>query len=118
MRQPAQQIRFCTSRDGTRIAYATCGKGPPLVLGGHWVGHLKLDWNSPVWRPWLTLLTRRHTLISYDWRGCGLSDRDDVAFSWDAYNEDLAAVIAAAGLRRFVMVAVSASSCTAAATYA
>jgi hypothetical protein len=41
-RQPmthhAQQIRFCTSRDGTRIAYATCGIGPPLLWIGHWVG--------------------------------------------------------------------------------
>jgi hypothetical protein len=26
-----QHIRFCTSSDGTRIAYATTGQGPPLV---------------------------------------------------------------------------------------
>ena len=26
-----QQIRFCTSSDGTRIAYATVGQGPALV---------------------------------------------------------------------------------------
>jgi hypothetical protein len=26
-----QTIRFCTSGDGARIAYATMGKGPPLV---------------------------------------------------------------------------------------
>ncbi len=25
------QIRFCTSADGTRIAYAFYGSGPPLV---------------------------------------------------------------------------------------
>ena len=26
-----QQVRFCTSADGTRIALATSGQGPPLV---------------------------------------------------------------------------------------
>jgi len=28
-----RQIRFCISADGTRIAYATVGEGPPLVGG-------------------------------------------------------------------------------------
>jgi pimeloyl-ACP methyl ester carboxylesterase len=81
MPQAAQQIRFCTSRDGTRIAYATRGAGPPLVWAANWVHHLELDEDSPVWRPWLTLLTRRHTLVRYDLRGCGLSDRERVEFS-------------------------------------
>jgi hypothetical protein len=26
-----QQIHFCTTDDGVRIAYATVGEGPPLV---------------------------------------------------------------------------------------
>jgi hypothetical protein len=26
-----QEVRFCTSSDGVRIAYATVGQGPPLV---------------------------------------------------------------------------------------
>ena len=28
-----QEIRFCTSADGTRIAYATWGEDPPLAFG-------------------------------------------------------------------------------------
>lgn len=102
---PNQQIQFCTSRDGTRIAFARCGTGPPLLWIGHWIRHLKFDWESPVWRPWLTLLTRRHTLIRYDWRGCGLSDRDGVQFSLEKHTEDLEAVVRAAGLDRFVLFA-------------
>jgi pimeloyl-ACP methyl ester carboxylesterase/DNA-binding CsgD family transcriptional regulator len=90
---PAPQIRFCTSRDGTRIAYATCGEGPPLVWAPHWIHHLRFDWDSPIWRPWLELLTKRHSLTYYDWRGCGLSDR-----------EDFEAVIDAAGIDRFALV--------------
>lgn len=104
MSQPAQQIRFCTSRDGTRIAYATSGEGPPLIWLGHWVRHLKLDWDSPVWRPWLSLLTRRHRLIRYDFRGFGLSDRDGVPFSPEKLFEDFEAVVAAAGLECFVFL--------------
>jgi pimeloyl-ACP methyl ester carboxylesterase/DNA-binding CsgD family transcriptional regulator len=105
MPDPAQQIRFCTSRDGTRIAYATCGMGPPLLWIGHWARHLEFDWESPVWRPWLLRLTRRHSVVRYDWRGCGLSDREEVNFSLERHIEDLAAVVDAAGLNRFVLFA-------------
>jgi len=105
MSQPVQHIRFCTSRDGTRIAYATSGSGPPLVWLGHWVRHLNLDWESPIWRPWLSLLVRRHTLIRYDYRGCGLSDRQGVEFSLDKHVEDLEAVVQAARLDSFTLFA-------------
>jgi pimeloyl-ACP methyl ester carboxylesterase/DNA-binding CsgD family transcriptional regulator len=107
MDHPAQQIRFCTSRDGTRIAYATCGQGPPLLWIGHWIRHLEFDWDSPIWRPWLELLTRRHTLIRYDWRGCGLSDRNGVKFSMEKYIEDCEAVADAAGLKSFILFAMA-----------
>jgi pimeloyl-ACP methyl ester carboxylesterase/DNA-binding CsgD family transcriptional regulator len=101
MAHAAQQIRFCTSRDGTRIAYATSGHGPPLVWTAHWVHHLNFDLENPVWRPWISLLNRRHTLIRYDLRGCGLSDRDVIEFSFERLLEDLEAVIDATGLERF-----------------
>jgi pimeloyl-ACP methyl ester carboxylesterase/DNA-binding CsgD family transcriptional regulator len=104
MSRPAQQIRFCTSRDGTRIAYAICGSGPPLVFAAHWVHHLKSDWDSPIWRHWLSMLTRRHTLIRYDLRGCGLSDREGVEFSFEKLVEDFEAVINAAGLKSFAFI--------------
>jgi pimeloyl-ACP methyl ester carboxylesterase/DNA-binding CsgD family transcriptional regulator len=100
-----QQIRFCKSRDGTRIAYATCGNGPPMVWLGHYARHLDLDWQSPIWRPWLSFLSRRHTLIRYDFRGCGLSDRDGMEFSLNRHVEDLEAVVAASRLDRFVLFA-------------
>jgi pimeloyl-ACP methyl ester carboxylesterase/DNA-binding CsgD family transcriptional regulator len=103
----AQEIRFCTSRDGTRIAFATCGKGPPLLFAQHYIHHLDHDWTSPIWRPWLELLSRRHTVIRYDWRGCGLSDRQDVEFTPERYRDDLAAVVEAAGIDQFAMLAMA-----------
>jgi pimeloyl-ACP methyl ester carboxylesterase/DNA-binding CsgD family transcriptional regulator len=105
MSHPVQQIRFCVSRDGTRIAYATCGAGPPLVWLGHFVRHLNLDWECPVWRPWLSLLTRFHTLVRYDYRGCGLSDRQGVEFSIEKHIQDVEAVVEAAGLESFALFA-------------
>ena len=53
-----QEIRFCTTKDGHRLAYATIGEGPPLVRAAHWITHLDYDWHSPVWRHWLEGLAR------------------------------------------------------------
>jgi DNA-binding winged helix-turn-helix (wHTH) protein len=47
---PDQNIRFCHSADGTRIAYALAGSGPPLVKAANWLNHLEFDWESPVWK--------------------------------------------------------------------
>src|SRR3984957_9688594 len=117
MSQSRQKIRFCMSADGTRIAYAIFGSGPPLVWVQLWTHHLEYDWDSPVWAPWLSLLARHHTLIRHDWRGCRLSDRERLQFSFDKYAEDLDAVIAAAGLDRFVLFGMSGSGGAIAMTY-
>jgi pimeloyl-ACP methyl ester carboxylesterase len=101
----AQQIRFSTSRDVTRLAYATSGEGPPLVKALQWGTHLELDWQTPVWHSWLTALARHHTLIRYDTRGCGLSDRDVDDFSFERHIEDLEAVVDACGLQQFASLA-------------
>lgn len=98
-----QQIRFCRSFDGTRIAYTVTGKGPPLIKAPHWFGHLEAEWNSPVWRPWIETLSREYTLVRLDERGCGLSDHEaDISF--DALVRDVEAVADAAGLSRFAML--------------
>lgn len=70
-----QKLRFCTSSDGVRLAYATVGGGPPLVKASSWLTHLEYDWQSPIWRHWVEGLSRDHTYLRYDARGCGLSDR-------------------------------------------
>jgi pimeloyl-ACP methyl ester carboxylesterase len=84
-----QEIRFCLVPDGVQIAYATVGEGPPLVKAANYLTHLEHDWKSPVWHHWLRGLAQHHTLIRYDERGCGLSDRDVTEFSIDAWVRDL-----------------------------
>jgi pimeloyl-ACP methyl ester carboxylesterase/DNA-binding CsgD family transcriptional regulator len=99
-----QQIRFCRSRDEVRIAFATAGEGPPLVRVNNWFTHLELDWDNPVWRHWSLALAERRTLVRYDPRGSGLSDRDATDFSLDAMVADLEAVVDALKLRRFPLL--------------
>jgi len=104
---PPQQIKFCTVADGTRLAYATMGSGPPLVKAANWLSHLDYDWQSPVWRHWLVELSRRFTLLRYDERGCGLSDWEVPRFSFEAWIEDLEVVVDAAGFERFPLLGIS-----------
>jgi RNA polymerase sigma factor (sigma-70 family) len=108
------ETRFCTAPDGVGLAYAIEGEGPPLVKAGNWMTHLDYDRQSPVWRHWVRELSRGHTLVRYDERGCGLSDREfDGAPTLDTYVGDLAAVVDAAGLERFALLGVSGGGPTA-----
>jgi pimeloyl-ACP methyl ester carboxylesterase/DNA-binding CsgD family transcriptional regulator len=102
-----QDVRFCTSSDGVRLAYAAIGQGPPLVKAPNWLSHLEYEWKSPLWRHWLEGLSRRHTFIRYDARGCGLSDRDPAEVSLEAWVRDLEAVVDAAKLERFPLLGLS-----------
>jgi pimeloyl-ACP methyl ester carboxylesterase/DNA-binding CsgD family transcriptional regulator len=108
------ETRFCTAPDGVGLAYAIDGEGPPLVKAGNWMTHLEYERQSPVWRHWVRDLSRGHTLIRYDERGCGLSDREfDGTPTLDTFVGDLAAVVEAAGLERFALLGVSGGGPTA-----
>lgn len=101
-----QRIRICTTRDGARIAYSTVGRGPPLVWTGSWLTHLELDWNGPLWRHWIEALAERHTVVRYDTRGSGLSDRDVGHPTIHTWVSDLDAVVDDLALERFPLLGV------------
>ncbi|MER9708004.1 alpha/beta fold hydrolase [Mesorhizobium sp. M0204] len=103
----AQEIRRCTTPDGARLAYALSGQGPPLVRAAHWMSHLELEWDSPVWKHWIEGLSAHYQLIRYDQRGNGLSDRYPADLSFDAMVADLESIIDAAGLRRVSLLGIS-----------
>jgi len=67
-RLPPQNIRFCRSPDGVRVAYAHYGQGPPLVIATCWLSHLEYDLESPVWRHFVAGLGGAATTIRYDER--------------------------------------------------
>jgi pimeloyl-ACP methyl ester carboxylesterase/DNA-binding winged helix-turn-helix (wHTH) protein len=109
LRAPAAvaPVRFAKSTDGTRIAFATGGSGPPLVRAGTWLTHLDHDRTSPIWRPFIDRLEAGFTLTRHDQRGCGLSDRSLGEPSLSRFVDDLEAVADAAGLGRFALYAAS-----------
>ena len=69
-----QVIQFC-ELDGRRIAYATIGEGPLLLVGGRWVSHLEEEWADPRARSFFEELAESHRVVRYDRLGAGLSDR-------------------------------------------
>jgi pimeloyl-ACP methyl ester carboxylesterase/DNA-binding CsgD family transcriptional regulator len=105
--ESVQDIRFARSADGVGIAYAVHGSGPPLLIDACWLSHLQFDWQSPVWRHYLLELGRIATVIRYDERGHGLSDRTVADHSLQARVADLEAVADDAGFGRFALLAMA-----------
>lgn len=103
-----QQISFCTTPDGTRIAYSTVGQGPPLVFTPAWItlSHLELLWRDPNFRALCEKIAHYHTLVGYDKRGCGLSDRSRTDLSPDSELQDLEAVIDHLKLKRLAILGI------------
>ena len=102
-----QEIRFCTAPDGVQLAYSMIGQGPPLMKTGNWMTHLEFDLESPIWRHLYRELAKDRTLIRYDPRGNGLSDRSVDEISFDAFVRDLETVVDAAGISRFALLGIS-----------
>ena len=102
-----QDIRFIDF-EGRRLAYATYGEGPPMVIGPRWVSHLEEEWADADQRPFYLELARTHQVVRFDRLGCGLSDRVlEPRPTIDSESRQLEAVIDAVGGR----AAIFASSC-------
>jgi class 3 adenylate cyclase/pimeloyl-ACP methyl ester carboxylesterase len=97
-----QKIAYCTTSDGLRIAYSTSGQGPPVVYVITWATDLEHGsgtYGSVAYRMFGT----NHTVIQYDGRGFGASDRGVRDFSVDARLRDLEAVVDTLKLKRFAL---------------
>ena len=103
----SQHVHFCVSGDGTQIAYAGVGAGPPLLKAPNWLNHVEYEWRSPIWGPVFAGLAENHELVRFDQRGNGLSDWDVEEVSETAMIADMAAVVEAAGLERFALLGIS-----------
>jgi class 3 adenylate cyclase/pimeloyl-ACP methyl ester carboxylesterase len=97
----AASIRYATADDGARIAYSVQGTGPKLVeCNGFWNSF----GNENPWSrdAWAAVRTDR-TLIRFDARGIGLSERDPPAISHELMVSDLECVVDAADVRQFAL---------------
>ena len=88
--------------DGLRISYEDHGSGQPalLCLTGWCSSRARYEHLVP-------LLARNHRVLAFDWRGHGDSERNVDDFGQQEMVEDALAVVAAAGVERFVPVAAS-----------
>jgi pimeloyl-ACP methyl ester carboxylesterase len=93
-----QKIQYCTTPDGVRLAYSMIGKGTSIVRTPHWFAHLEYDLQGPIFRHQILVLAHRHSVLRYDGRGIGLSQRDISEISFDRLVADLETVVA--GLER------------------
>ena len=96
-----QDIRFCSTVDGVRIAYSTMGQGPPVVIPPQLVTHLEADLVEGPLADVYEALARHHTLVRFDLRGTGLSDRNVSLSSEELFILDLEAVVDELGLQWF-----------------
>ncbi|HVU30150.1 MAG TPA: alpha/beta fold hydrolase [Sphingomicrobium sp.] len=104
---PAQHVNYALAPDGTRLAWSEVGDGPPLVKTANWLNHLEFDFESPIWQGWIKELAADFRLIRYDERGNGLSDWNAPELSLEAFVDDLACVVDAAGIEKFDLLAIS-----------
>ncbi len=101
------RIQYAKTKDGVSIAFTTVGKGTPLVVAGDISdSHVQLVWDSPPSGPLFKFLAGKHTVVKFDPRGFGLSDRDVSAFSLDSRLLDLEAAVDHLGLTRFTILGI------------
>ncbi|TMG02722.1 MAG: alpha/beta hydrolase, partial [Chloroflexi bacterium] len=68
------EVRYVTTSDGVRIAYAIAGSGPPMVTFSDPIAsHVQLGCSHPVLGRFFQEMARRNTVLFFDFRGCGLS---------------------------------------------
>jgi pimeloyl-ACP methyl ester carboxylesterase len=113
-----QQIGFCTTADGARIAYATVGSGPVLAVASWAPSHLGLEWEEPRVRDFWETIGQHHTVVRYDKHGCGLSDCHRTDFSLNSEVRVIEAIAKKLGVRPFVLWGLGAGGAAAAIPYA
>ena len=93
--QSQPEIRYVTSRDGTRLAMSVQGGGTPVAMVQLHLND-KLDAPGIASRHFWRALSH-HRVGRYDARGCGLSDRRGDRISLQTCLDDLEAVMDALG---------------------
>lgn len=88
-------IRYARTSDDVSIAYWTLGTGGPLLIEGPLIpfSHVEAEWRNEHVREWYERLAESVTIVRYDGRGTGLSQRVVPDVTLDDHVKDLAAVV-------------------------
>lgn len=101
-------IQYATTRDGVVIACTSFGSGPPLIVMPILpLSHLQVEWQMTGMRSFLEHFAQTHTVIRFDARGLGLSDRAQSDRSLEAHMLDVEAVCAKLGITEAAVFAAS-----------
>ena len=96
------RIQYAKTSDGVNIAYAVFGSGPAAIVSPSNIwGTLHMYKNPSGFNPVDELIALGWSILTYDGRGSGSSDRDVIDFSMEARLRDLEAVIEVAAPDRF-----------------
>jgi class 3 adenylate cyclase len=99
------RIQYVTTPDGVNLAFCTEGSGTPIVYMPTFtlLGHLQVDGLTRTTQAMLAYLTPRGTVVRYDRRGQGLSDRDAADVSLDAHVSDLLTILDRLSIERVAL---------------
>lgn len=100
------ETRYATSGD-LRIAFQHFGEGPRLLLVPGLVSNIEVCWEHETTTRILDTMARYATVVQFDKRGIGLSDRPDRAPSLAERIADMTAVMDAVGWDRASVLGVS-----------
>jgi class 3 adenylate cyclase/pimeloyl-ACP methyl ester carboxylesterase len=96
------RMQYATTRDGVRIAFGTAGSGPWIVRApGIPFTHCQLEWEQG--SDFFDQLAANWSVVQFDPRGTGLSDRNVEDFSLEGRMLDLEAVVDQLGLDKFAL---------------
>jgi len=91
----APKFQYAQTADGVNIAFWSLGNGPTLLhldpLPS--VLHYELMWRIPEARPWYEMLAEHRTVVGFDGRGTGMSDKGDFTITLEDVLSDIEAVV-------------------------
>ena len=94
------RVRFAES-GREAVAYATIGDGKEaVVIIPGFISHIEIAWEQPAIRAFLQSLAQTHTVVVFDRRGVGLSERIGATCSAEAAESDVITILDHAGIDR------------------
>ncbi len=89
------RIQYAKTSDGVNIAFWTLGQGDEALIVGpaNAFSHIEREWQIPEYRAWYERLAANRTVVRFDSRDQGLSDRDPRYFYGSSFTRDVGAVM-------------------------
>ena len=87
------KVGFCTTPDNVRIAYQTLGNGPAIVCLPAYFVAVDIWPLIPELKNYVEAIASYHSVVLYDMRGAGMSDRNRTVFTLESELSDLETII-------------------------